>query len=216
MYANHSYHSLRQQNLLHQSISSSSSISQGPRSDTVRSTLSALLLPNWSIGRAATAWRGVVWLNVVWLNVASRLQQYLQKEIRLWQLSPAWELQGAYRLLFLCIQESTWKQNSYIRLPVQMLHATNRVGGIRKLHTMIPTVLWSCEVKEEPVIRNTQFAHKTYTTFPSLWRKWCHVLCLPPHRTKEMVSCLVLATAPHKGNAAARILISHTPSPSPR
>jgi len=30
-----------------------------------------------------------------------------------------------------------------------------------------------------------QFPQKTYTTAPSLSRKWCHVLWLPPHSTKE-------------------------------
>jgi hypothetical protein len=109
-------------------------------------------------------------------------------------LSPAWVLQGVYCLLFLRIQESTWKQNSYIGFPVQLLRATNRVGEIRNF------IQWfhqfSCHVKSK---RNLWY---WTDTVPTQNIHNCSI------SLKKMVSCLVLATTPHKGNAAASIFIS--------
>jgi hypothetical protein len=64
-----------------------------------------------------------------------------------------------------CVFRVNMKAKQLYRLPVQLQHATNRVGEIRILHTMTPTVPWSCEVKEAPVIGpcytgQTQFPHK--------------------------------------------------------
>jgi hypothetical protein len=156
IYASHSHRPLRQQNLLYQSMFSSSSIPLSPGSDMVRSTLSVLLKLDWSISRAAKV------CNVVWLKWRRETAALSAERDSLVTVVTCMSAAGRVSPL-LVYSESTWKQNSYMGFPVQLQHATNRVGEIWKLHTMIPTVPWSCEVKEDPVIQDRHNCHTKNT-----------------------------------------------------
>jgi hypothetical protein len=94
-------------------------------------------------------------------------------------------------------------------LPVKLQHATNRVGNITKLHTVVSTFPWSCEVKEGEelvlLVPDRQNSHTRNTQLLHLAREnGVYVLCWPQHRTKEIQQLAFLFHAPFKNFICGR------------
>jgi hypothetical protein len=63
----------------------------------------------------------------------------------------------------LVYSKANLKAQGFMGFPVQFQHATNMAGDILNLHTITPTVPWSCEVKEEPAIWDRHNFHTKHT-----------------------------------------------------